>query len=38
MVSWGEDVRFAEGDFVGDVDVEEVDFSVGGHQFAFGSE
>jgi len=38
VVSWGEDVRFAEGDFVGDVDVEEVDFSVGGHQFAFGSE
>ncbi len=31
VVSWGEDVGFAEGDFVGDVDVEEVDFSVGGH-------
>jgi len=31
VVSWGEDVGFAEGDFVGDVDVEEVDFSVSGH-------
>ncbi len=31
VVPRGEDVGFAEGDFVGDVDIEEVDFSVGGH-------
>ena len=31
VVSRGEDVGFAEGDFAGDVDVEEVDLAVGGH-------
>lgn len=38
VVAWGEDVGFTESDFVGDVDVEEVDLSVGCHQFAFRAE
>ena len=31
VIARGEDVGFAKGDFAGDVDVEEVDFAVGGH-------
>lgn len=32
LIAWGEDVGFFEGDFAGNVDVEEVHFSMRGHQ------
>lgn len=38
FVAGREDVGFAEGDFAGDVDVEEVEFAVGGEQGALRGE
>lgn len=38
LVSGREDLAFLEGDFAGDVDIEEVELAVGGEEFALRAE